>query len=402
MTQSHKHFKKGDLIMRQGDNGDCAYIIETGRVEILIRTPNNDDHCVGTRGAGTIIGEMALVDKAPRTATIRAIEDCSLLEITTQDFSARLDTADPILRMIIQVILMRYRDTLKHSTIMRGPISSSAEAAELSYTQNSDAVESIKIANAFKDALDNGNISLHYQPMISLDDKKIVGFEALMRWEDPEKGAISPGVFIPIIEDSGIIIEASKWALKESLQALKRIEGQTGYENNLFMSVNFSSKDFAADGFVDTVYETISTTDTDPKNLHLEITERLLMGQPESAKQTLEMCHKAGMAISIDDFGTGYSSLSYLHYFPIDTLKIDQSFVRGMLDDDNMMQLVKSIIALSKNLKLNIIAEGIEEKAQAQKLHELGCNTGQGYYFAKPMGEADVIDFIQNANDFDF
>ena len=389
-----KAFKAGETIMRQGEPGHCAYIIESGRVGIEIAATGGRIQNVGTRGAGTMIGEMALLDNAPRTATVRAIEDCELLEITKNDFSSRMQKADPILRMTSQVILARYRDTLlradiKHESSTWPPI----EALELNYAGQTDAVESVKIANEFKDALKKKELSLHYQPIIDLQKENITGFEALMRWIHPVRGCIPPTIFIPIAEQTGLIVEASRWALRESCVALKRIEGRAGFINELFMSVNFSSTDFASENFIETVYTTISESDIDPKLIHLEITERLLMGQPDNARDTLAMCRKAGIGVSIDDFGTGYSSLSYLHYFPIDTLKIDQAFVRDMDKNESNMMLVKSIIALGKNMNMRIIAEGVETRQQAKILSDLGCDMAQGYYFAKPMSEMDVTKF---------
>ena len=384
--------------MRQGDPGDCAYIIEEGRVDILIQTQNGEEKSIGTRGSGSMIGEMALVDQGPRTATIRAIEDCRLLTITHEDFAGRLKKSDPILNMVTKVILTRYRDTLTRDATGEMPNENApAELLELEHAGSIDAIQSIKIANDFKDALWNKQIHLHYQPIVSLEDNAIRGFEALMRWDHPEKGAIYPNVFIPVLEESGLIIEASQWALEESLLALKRIEGRTGYHNNLFMSVNFSSRDFDADDFVDSVYNTISKSDVDPKNVHLEITERLLMGQPEQAKDTLEMCRKAGMHISLDDFGTGYSSLSYLHFFPIDTIKIDRCFVNDIATDENILKLVKAIVDLSKSMNMHTIAEGIEDETQASFLAGLGCDMAQGYHFAKPMSELDVTNWIKES-----
>lgn len=389
-----KAFKAGETIMRQGEPGHCAYIIESGRVGIEIATASGRIQNVGTRGAGTMIGEMALLDNAPRTATVQAIEDCELLEITKSDFSSRIQKADPILRMTSQVILARYRDTLlradiKHESSTWPPI----EALELNYAGQTDAVESIKIANEFQNALKNKELSLHYQPIIDLQKRNVAGFEALMRWTHPVRGSISPEIFIPIAEQTGLIVEASRWALRESCMALKRIEGRAGFISELFMSVNFSSTDFASENFIETVYATISESDVDPKLVHLEITERLLMGQPDNARGTLAMCRKAGIGVSIDDFGTGYSSLSYLHYFPIDTLKIDQAFVRDMDKNENNMILVRSVIALGKNMNMRIIAEGVETRQQAQILRDLGCDMAQGYYFAKPMTEIDVTKF---------
>lgn len=213
-----------------------------------------------------------------------------------------------------------------------------------------------------------------------------------MRWNHPEKGPISPGVFIPIAEDTGLIVEASRWALRESCRALKRIESKVGVERGMFMSVNFSSTDFAEENFLDQLYTILSETDVAPNKVHLEITERLLMNQPQNAKETLGMCRKAGLGIAIDDFGTGYSSLSYLHYYPIDTLKIDQSFIRNMLQDKTSMELVKSIIALGTNMNMKIIAEGVESAEEADFLKSVGCGRAQGYYFSRPHSEKDITE----------
>ena len=389
--------------MVQGERGDSAYIIESGKVEITLQAPDNTEKIVGTRGPGAMIGEMAIIDNAPRTATVRALEDCILLEITADDFSNRLDHSDPILKMTIQVILTRYRDTLIRANIAgenrnRPP----PEVAELTHAKHSNAVESVKISNEFKAALDNGEVSLHYQPIVNLKTGEISGFESLMRWEHPERGFISPSIFIPIAEESGAILKASQWALKESCAALQRLEQRTGYNSDLFMSVNFTSRDFAAEGFVDSVYETLSRSDVKPSQLHIEITERMLIDQPESARDTLQMCRKAGIDISIDDFGTGYSSLSYLQYFPISTLKIDRSFIKDMHENEGSMALVKSIIALGKNMNMKIIAEGVEKLEEAQILRDLDCDMAQGYYFAKPMSEIQITGFIKDTSKIEF
>ncbi len=394
---SLKKYESGEVIMRQGESGQSAYIIEKGRVEIRIEKEDGTSIVVSTRGAGAIIGEMSLIDSAPRTATVVAIENCELLELTKDDFTRRLDSSDPVLRMTMQVILTRYRDTLMRADIRQDPNEWPAvESIEREYLEKTGAIDKIRISNEFIEALSNNEIQLHYQPIVNLSVGDIYGFEALMRWFHPEKGFISPGIFIPIIEDNGLIVEASKWAFRESCNALKRIQGQTGYHNKLNMSVNFSSTDFSSDDFLDNIYKTISETDVRAENIHLEITERLLMNQPAQAKETLDMCRKAGMGISIDDFGTGYSSLSYLHAFPINTLKIDQSFVRDMHENANSQALVKSIIALGKNLDMSVVAEGVEKIEEAKLLQSMGCDYAQGYFFAKPMSEEDVVKSVSN------
>lgn len=394
--ESQRTYEAGEVILRQDDMGDCAYIIEEGEVEILIERPDGTIHQVGTRGPGTIVGEMAIVDNAPRVATVRATKPCKMLEITREDFAQRLKTTDPVIHMITRVILTRYRDTLTRAEILRASSQNPPpEAMERAYAANTDVVESVKIANQFKEALERGQLQLYYQPIVDLTTGKAKGFEALMRWIHPEQGFISPGLFIPIAEKSGLIVDTSKWALKESCAALKRISKATK-NDNLYMSVNFSSHDFAEADFVSNVLETARGADLDPSHLKLEITERLLIQQPDQAKAALQACRDHGIGISIDDFGTGYSSLSYLYYFPIDTLKIDQSFIRAMFKEERSLELVKSIIGLGKNLGMHIVAEGVEHKEEAHLLQDLSCEEAQGYYFAKPVPEKDVIEMLNN------
>jgi diguanylate cyclase len=391
-ANSNRTFKAGQTIMEQGAVGNCAYIIEDGQVEILIERPDGTVQTVGTRGPGTIIGEMAIVDDAPRTATVKALKDCKMLEISREDFSQRLKTSDPVIQMITQVILTRYRDTLTRADILRESLSyPPPEILERNYAAKTDVVESVKIANEFKEALQNNEVSLHYQPIVDMSSGDVVGFEALMRWIHPKNGFISPGVFIPIAEKSGLIVEASKWALNEACQALTRIEKALNKKTPLYVSVNFSSHDFAEEDFVSNVLTTVRRNRVAPSQIKLEITERLLIQQPDNAKAALEACKEAGIEIAIDDFGTGYSSLSYLYYFPIHILKIDQSFIRAMHAEERSFELVKSIVSLGKSMKMGIIAEGVETREEAHLLRDLGCDSAQGYYFAKPMAEKDVI-----------
>lgn len=396
-----KTFKKGDILLREGERGDSAYLLETGSVEILIRRDGVLMQ-IGTRGPGSIIGEMAIVDDKPRTATIRALEDCNVMEISREDFTRRVDSADPILKMVLRVIMTRYRDMISRTHMVQRGSHAAAENAENSNDFHDLAVHTIKIHNELKAALERNELLLYYQPIIDMAHMKIAGFEALMRWKHPERGLISPGIFIPIAEESGLIVELSKWALRVSCDAVKEIKqaakAQLLGPNPLFVSVNFSVQDFSNGNFHDQIYNTLRDRKTDPAHIHLEITESLLMEAPGPAKEALEKCRQNGTSISIDDFGTGYSSLSYLHHFPIDTLKIDQSFIRSMGKDPASRVLIKSIIGLAHNLNMKVIAEGIETEKEAAELKELGCEECQGYWFAKPMPLEDALNFVKNWN----
>lgn len=396
-----KTFKKGDVLIREGDTAECAYVIEQGNVEILVQKEGQLLQ-IGTRGAGSIIGEMAMIDDKPRTATIRALDDCTVMEISREDFTRRVEGADPVLKMVMRVIMTRYRDMISRTGGFNKlpPGATAAEDAENSDEIHDIALSTIKIHNELKAALARNELLLYYQPIIDLQKMKIAGFEALMRWKHPEKGMISPGIFIPVAEESGLIVELSKWALDVSCDAIKDLQKAANpgllSDHPLFISVNFSVKDFSDSDFFKQIETTLDKKATKPEQIHLEITESLLMEAPEAAKTALEKCRQHGVAVSIDDFGSGYSSLSYLHYFPIDTLKIDQSFIRSMTSHPASLVLVKSIIGLARNLKMKVIAEGIETQEEAKTVRDLGCEECQGFWFSKPLPYEEAVKFIQN------
>ena len=232
-------------------------------------------------------------------------------------------------------------------------------------------------------ALEENQFVLHYQPFVSTNSEKAVGLEALIRWQHPEKGMISPGVFIPIAEDSGFIKEIGDWVLKESCQQLKEIHDSVS--DNFFVSVNVSPEQFLDKKFVPRIKEILMETGLDPEHLQLEITERTAMGNIDYTIQSLKRLHELGVKIAIDDFGTGYSSLSYLKEFAIDILKIDKSFIDNFIKSEDDKAIVNTIITIAHNLNLKVVAEGVETKEQTDKLKELGCVLMQGYYYSKPL-----------------
>ncbi len=399
--QALEVFAAGETIMREGEPGYCAYMIESGQVEIVV-TRNGQPLQLGTRGPGAIIGEMAMIDDKPRTATIRATEDCKLLRVSREEFSRRLDSTDPVVRMIMRVIMTRYRDTIARAENPSGlPMPPGLlESHEQADTGHAAAINAIKVNLELREALAHQQLRLFYQPIIDLQNMRLAGFEALMRWQHPEKGLVSPAVFIPVAEETGLIVDMSRWALDVACADVKRLKAAVRADvapvDPLFVSVNFSVKDFADSGFFHHINSTLTRQQTDPANIHLEITESLLMQAPEMAKDALERCRVRGISVSIDDFGSGYSSLSYLHAFPIDTLKIDQSFIRSMRSSPASLVLVKSIIGLARNLNMKIIAEGIETREEARVVRDLGCHECQGYWFARPMPLDDALAFARD------
>ena len=398
MSSNKVKFDAGDVIIQQGDEGYCAYIVKSGHIEILIEKENGLVQRIGTRGPGSIIGEMALIDKKPRTATIKAIDECILMEITQADFDSRLENSDSVIQMVTKVILARYRDLITRAQILNtADINKTPEELEKGLIDKTNAVADIQLSNELQQAFDQNHLELHYQPIIDTNTEQTKGIEALIRWNHPEKGFISPDIFIPVAEENGLIVDISRWVTSQACLALQHIKSQCEIED-LFVSVNYSALDFADPSFRPYLKRTLKETGVAPHELYIEITERLLMNNPSNAREVLEECQKDGMLISIDDFGTGYSSLSYLYYFPINILKIDRSFIVNMITDNNAFELVKSIISLSHNLKMKVIAEGIEEKEQHDILQNMECDQIQGFCFAKPMPIDDLVAFIKNKN----
>lgn len=255
------------------------------------------------------------------------------------------------------------------------------------------AVTLLEVETDLRYALQEKELVAYYQPIVDLQSMEIMGFEALMRWNHPKRGLVPPGEFIPVSENTGLIVPMTIWMLRDSCEKLARWKELSPDNENLMMSVNLSGKHFAQNDLVAQIKNILKDTKIQPHCLKLEITESAVMENAETAISILKQLKRVGMQLSIDDFGTGYSSLSYLHRFPIDTLKIDRSFVSSMENASENGEIVRTVIALAKALDLNIIAEGIETIHQLHQLRILGCEYGQGFLFSRPvpLEEAEAL-----------
>lgn len=248
--------------------------------------------------------------------------------------------------------------------------------------------ERLSLEMDLRHALHRKEMQLHYQPIVDLKTLQVVGHEALLRWVHPEKGFIPPDRFIPVAEESGLINALGAWVLQEACRqnALWHNAGK----GNLRIAVNISMIQFAHSGFMDTLKHALQESGLAPEWLELEITESVMLHDTEMVKAKLQALRKLGVRVSVDDFGTGYSSLKYLHELPIDTLKIDRSFVNGLLTHASQAALVKTIVLMAQSLGLNVVAEGIETSEQLQHLQSLGCSEAQGYHFCRPLPPAQL------------
>ena len=258
-----------------------------------------------------------------------------------------------------------------------------------SETMRTKSLHRLDLENEIRKALDNDQFELHYQPKADANSWSLVGAEALLRWHHPERGAIGPADFIPIAEETGLIVPIGQWVLRE---ACNQVKLWSNYPfGNIPVSVNISSHQFQSDSLIDDVLGAALGAGIDPASLELEITESVLLQDAENTLVALNRLKRAGIALSVDDFGTGYSSLSYLKRFPIDTLKIDRSFVTDLHTDKDDAAICAAILAMAQQLGLNVVAEGVETKEQLEFLRHHGCDQIQGFLCSKPLSSDQFV-----------
>ncbi len=250
---------------------------------------------------------------------------------------------------------------------------------------HAEVTRRIRLEGDLRSAIANGQISLAYQPLYELASARLMGFEALSRWTHPELGPIGPDMFIPIAEETGLIVALTNFVLRRACQDLRQWQQSDSAFAGLTMSVNISGKDIGHTGLVARVTHALVAARLEPQHLHIELTENILMAQLKAAMPLLEDLRTLGVGLSVDDFGTGYSSLAHLSVLPVDTLKIDRSFIRAMRHGSNEAAVVRAVVNLGQSLRKHVIAEGIETQLQFDQLRDMGCSAGQGYHMSRPL-----------------
>jgi diguanylate cyclase (GGDEF)-like protein len=255
------------------------------------------------------------------------------------------------------------------------------------------AVSRLQLESDLRRAVEEKQFCVFYQPIICLENGRLSGFEALVRWNHPRRGLVSPADFIPVAEETGLIVPIGEWVLYEACKHIRKMQVAFPSHRSLSLSVNLSARQVAQPDLLDRIQDALAISKLDPHCLKLEITESVVMENAEAATVMFKQLRAVGVQLSIDDFGTGYSSLSYLHRFPLNYLKIDRSFVMR-LTTDNDNAIVRTILTLARNLGMEVIAEGIETEEQYQQLRMLGCEYGQGYLFSHPVGNEGVLHLL--------
>jgi diguanylate cyclase (GGDEF)-like protein len=252
----------------------------------------------------------------------------------------------------------------------------------------------LRLENDLRKALERNEMRLHYQPIVSLESGRIVAFESLVRWEHPRRGLLAPAEFIPLAEETGLIVPLGRWILACACRQAGDWQSEFPRRPPLIISSNLCAGHLAEPDLLDGLSRALEVAGLEPESLKLEITESMIIEDPEGTAATLARIRAKGISLAIDDFGTGYSSLTYLHEFPIDTLKIDRSFIGRIDSEQRGLEIVRTIMNLAHNLRMDVIAEGVETKLQASLLRELGCEYAQGFLFSKPVEAATAASLL--------
>lgn len=331
-------------------------------------------------------------------------ESLRIVERLQKEFATpfRLGTSDILVTASIGVVssglsyqspeeLLRDADTAMYAAKSSGK----ARYKVFDREQHAPAHDVVNLKDDLEKAVERGELVAYYQPIVSLETGKLTSFEALARWRHPQRGLILPSDFIPLSEETGAIVQIGSWILREACLQLKRWHEKFPFQTSLAVTVNLSSKQFMQANLIDQVIEILQETHVDPRTLKLEITESAVMENIGTATIVLQQLRALGIELSVDDFGTGYSSLSYLHRLPINSLKIDKSFIKGMVEKRDHAEIVKTILTLARSLGIRVVAEGVETLEQLVELRSLKCDAGQGYLFSKP-AEAETAEILLN------
>jgi len=375
-------YRTGDIIFAEGDAPLGAYLIESGRIEISTMQ-FGERRVLGELGPGMLLGEMAVIDDSPRTATARALSDCQLTPIDSDQFAERLAAADPVVRALLMSQLTRYRSALATLT---GDVSARSNVSLT--TGDAHAFDKIRLESELRAALERKELEVRLQPIEEIVSGYIAGYEALVRWQHPERGAVSPAEFIRLAEETSLIVPIGEYVLERVCDMLVELR-RRGRKPLPFIAMNLSARQLEEPDLVERILAHLRRRDLPPDRLKLEITESLVLDHVRVA-DLLARCHAVGMHVALDDFGTGYSNLGPLLTLNFDQIKLDGSFVKA-LGRPRGVAVVGVVVAMARALDCNLIAEGVETPEQREILHKLGCRYAQGWLVGRPMALADVL-----------
>jgi diguanylate cyclase (GGDEF)-like protein/PAS domain S-box-containing protein len=408
----------GMALARHPRRGGCLAVLFVG-LDDFKAVNDTDGHEVGDALLTAVAERLRTVVRAGDTVARLGGDEFGVLAEALPDPQEATKVADRIHQGLRQPLLVEGREFFVHASVGISLAAAPGVAAEellrhadvAMYVAKSEGknryrhfdqsmhqaiVERMALQAELAQVIERHQLSLHYQPVVALEDGRLTGVEALARWTHPERGPVPPGSFIPLAEQSGLIVPLGRWVLETACSQARRWE-LDGLGAGLDLNVNVSVRQLREPGFAASVSEILERTGLAPARLVLEITESLLMENVDAVLGVLEELRQRGLRLAIDDFGTGYSSLAYLVRLPVKVLKVDRSFVVRLDDDANSATLVRSIIKLARDLELQTVAEGVEEARQVDNLRQLGCDKAQGFYFSRPLPPAELVGLLRAA-----
>jgi EAL domain-containing protein (putative c-di-GMP-specific phosphodiesterase class I) len=375
----------GEVLYRQGDPSDCAWLVERGAIE-LVSTQGRRSINHGVLGPGELIGELGMLDGAPRSATATARGDTALLAIDHDQFLERLDAGDPIVRTLVDSLLRRTR-----SIIASLPMDAALPAEDIACDdpEERSGIDKIRLEAQLHDALDSNTLEVRYQPIYDIRAGRVASYEALVRWELPGRGPVSPAEFIKLAEETSLIVPVGEYVLDRVIGVLTGLR-DAGTDPLPSIAVNLSAKQLVEPGMARQIVARAQQAKLPAGALKLEVTEsRMLDYAPVAA--VMQHCRDNGVPFALDDFGTGYSNLTHLHKLEFEFVKVDQAFARHMFDSPRAMAIVTAIVAMARGIGAEVVCEGVETREQLQRLRELGVRYAQGYLIGQAAPAAAVL-----------
>ncbi|MEO8160128.1 MAG: EAL domain-containing protein [Arenimonas sp.] len=373
----------GQVLFREGDVSTTGFLVEGGELEISIQIDGRPIVLSRLR-AGDILGEMGVFDGAPRSATATALLDCVLLPIDRNQISERLDKADPIIRALLEGQVRRYRGAIQ---AIRGV--QRRDPGEPDSPVETSAGDKFRLEAHLREALAGQGLDVRYQPILRVADGRIAGFEALVRWNHPDRGPISPLEFVGLAEESQLIVPLGEYVFDTACRAVQRLQS-AGFDPLPFIAVNVSARQLEHPGLIERVVARVEAAAVPRGCLKVELTESQVLDHA-LVSTAIELCHRHGIRVALDDFGTGFSNLAQMHTLAFDTLKIDQAFSRNMLGDARAMAIVEAIVRMARALGAGIVVEGIETEEMLAALRQLGCDYAQGYLIGRPQTLEELL-----------
>jgi len=381
MTPLRIHLEAGERLFQEGDDPGTAFLVESGVIEVKTRHFNREV-ILSLLGPGELVGEMAVIDDAPRTATATAISASVLFPIDRQQIADRLAATDPIVRSLLEGQLKRYRGAL-------AALQGKQQEPDTATPSELLGIGKMRLEAQLREALAGRQLELSYQPLMDVVRSEVAGFEALVRWNHPERGWISPAEFVALAEETSLIVPVGEYVIDTACSAIASLL-EAGTFRAPFVAVNVSSRQLAHPGLVERIVARVDAARLPRGSLKLEITESHVLDDVLVA-DLIDVCHSHGIKVALDDFGTGYSHLGTLHRLAFDTIKVDQAFSRSMLQEPRAMAIVETIVQLGRALGADIVVEGVETEEQLQALRRLGCQYAQGYLIGRPLSLDQIL-----------